>query len=119
MSDDGEEDEAVQDARRFGMDEEQISEIRAALGRSIGMAFRGVWPVNIPAVAAFCAAGSQWRTTLIVAGGAIVTRFLGLDYAGLRVALDALGIAVTPDLFAGLQVMEGAARNALNGEAHA
>jgi hypothetical protein len=34
----------------------------------------------------------------------------------MRVALDALGTVVTPDLFAGIQVMEGAARDALNGE---
>ncbi|OJU02874.1 MAG: hypothetical protein BGN87_06215 [Rhizobiales bacterium 65-79] len=67
-------------------------------------------------MAAFCAVGSQWRTTIVGAGGVLVTRVVGLDYAGMRVALDALGTVVTPDLFAGIQVMEGAARDALNGE---
>lgn len=106
----------MRDARRFGMDEAAIAELKAALGRPIAAGFRGVWPANVATVEAFCAAGSQWRTTLAVAGSGIRTRYIGLDYAGLKVALDAFGATITPDLFAGLQIMESAARDALNGE---
>jgi hypothetical protein len=99
------------------MDEDQIAEIKAALGRPVAAPdFRGVWPVNAPIVAAFCAVGSQWRTTLKILGGDFATRFIGLDYAGAKVALEALGVSITAELWSGLQVMEGAARDALNGD---
>ncbi|ODR93682.1 hypothetical protein AUC70_11705 [Methyloceanibacter stevinii] len=53
---------------------------------------------------------SQWRA---VAGyGGLL--FVGLDYQGVCAGLDAAGIELTPDLFAALQVMEGAAVEALN-----
>lgn len=71
-----------------------------------------VWPELAPAVEAFLAVATQWR---VVAGmaGLIVT---GLDYVGVRFGLRALGIRVTPELWADLQVMEIAARDALMGE---
>lgn len=40
--------------------------------------------------------------------------YLGLDYAGARAGLDAAGIDITPDLWAGLQTMEVAAIEELN-----
>ena len=39
----------------------------------------------------------------------------GLDYAGVEAGLRGNGIDATPDIWAGLRVMEAAARNALNG----
>lgn len=41
--------------------------------------------------------------------------FLGLDYAGARIGIEAAGIAITPELWAGLRIMERAAARALNG----
>ena len=70
----------------------------------------GVWPDNIPAVAAFLAVATQWR---MVAGDAGSTA-IGLDYAGARAGLDASGIAVTPDLWTGLRLVESGALSAMN-----
>lgn len=39
----------------------------------------------------------------------------GLDYAGVRVGLDAAGIEVTPDLWADLRAVEIGAMAELNG----
>jgi hypothetical protein len=41
--------------------------------------------------------------------------YLGLDYAGVRTAFDALAFDISPDLWRQLQVMEEAARDRLNG----
>lgn len=71
--------------------------------------YAGVWPENWPIVKAFFAVATQWR----VAGGMGLV-VLGLDYAGVRAGLDAAGIAVTPDLWAGLRIMEAEACAALN-----
>ena len=57
-----------------------------------------VLPCNWEVVLAFCALQSQWR---YAPSGAIT----GLDYAGCRVALSALGMNFKA-VFAGLQVME-------------
>jgi hypothetical protein len=71
----------------------------------------GVWPENRQAVEAFLACQTQWR----VLAGFKQVLFIGLDYAGARAALDALAIAITPDLWRDLQIMEAAAAHALNG----
>jgi hypothetical protein len=73
----------------------------------------GVFPVNVPVVTAFLFVASQWR----VASRGRRPFYVGLDYAAARAALDARRIAVTPELWDGLTVMEMAARDALNGEA--
>lgn len=58
---------------------------------------------------------TQWRTAQVPIGlGASTIHWLGLDYAAVRTALDALAIAVTPELWRALQIMEGEARAALN-----
>ncbi len=41
---------------------------------------------------------------------------VGLDYAGVKCGLDAAGIALTPELFFGLRIMEDEARAVLNEE---
>lgn len=43
--------------------------------------------------------------------------YIGFDYSAVRVGLKAMQIDITPKLWAGLLVMEQAARAALNGEA--
>lgn len=97
------------------MPEAEIGELAAHL--SAGSAgFRGVWPDNVAAVAAFLAVGTQWRTGIAMADGRIGPLWIGLDYAGCLSALDALGVTVTPALWRGLATMELAARAALNGE---
>jgi hypothetical protein len=78
--------------------------------------FAGVFAVNAGVVTAFTASASQWRTVLVATPAGLRTRFLGLDYAGVKVALEALQIRLTPDLWAGLASMEQAAAAALNGE---
>jgi hypothetical protein len=75
----------------------------------------GVWPHNVAAVTAFLAVSTQWRTALTAGEHGLRTIFVGLDYAAARAGLDGLGIAVTPELWARLVVIERAARDALNG----
>jgi hypothetical protein len=89
-------DEAAADAARFGLD---------ALPAAADDRF-GLWPVNRAAVEAFLAAASQWRTAGMM--------FVGLDYAGAAVAWAARKIELTADLMDRLQVVEAAARDALN-----
>jgi len=76
----------------------------------------GVWPDNWPVAAAFVAVQTQWRTGLVATGRGFRTAVLGLDYAGALAGLRAAGIEVSPELWAGLQVMERAAAAALNGD---
>jgi hypothetical protein len=56
-------------------------------------------PANWPALQVFLAAGSQWR--LGPAGG-----FIGLDYQGVEVAIQRLGLEATPEAWRGMQVIE-------------
>jgi len=95
------------------MDEAGLAALRLALGRGDGA---GVWPQNAAIVTAFLLVASQWRTGLRITDAGVRTVFIGLDYAAARAGLDALGVAVTPALFAGVMVMEMAAAKALNGE---
>ncbi len=70
-----------------------------------------MWPENAATVAAFLAAGSQWRAVAIAAGDTSRPFYLGLDYAGVKAALEALDIAITKALWCGIQIMEEAARD--------
>jgi hypothetical protein len=103
---------AIADARRLGWSEAAIADLRGRLGA----AGAGVWPQNSDAVSAFLAVATQWRTTLAPGPRGARLVWLGLDYAAAKVALDAVGIAVTAELWAALTIMELAARAALNGE---
>lgn len=98
------------------MAEADIEELKAVLlaGYTTG-AFNGVWPANRPAVDAFIAVASQWRTAMSVEEGRLKTMWIGLDYAGAAVAWTVRGIEMTAELLAGVQVMEMSARKALNG----
>lgn len=107
--------DAMADAKAWGASAEDLAGLARHLG--IGAGDIAVWPVNVAAVTAFCRVGTQWRTTTVMIDGVIVTRYIGLDYAGAGVALDAWGISLSADIMAGLSIMELAARDALNGEA--
>lgn len=108
------ESEAIADARRFGFDSRSIEAVEAVLRDRQATSFDGVFLANAPVVDAFLAGASQWRTALVAGERGFRTRFVGLDYGGLRIALDALQITVTPWLWSGVMVMETAAAAALN-----
>lgn len=75
----------------------------------------GVWAENAAAVSAFIAASSQWRVASI--GGGFVPAaliYIGLDYAGVRIGIEAAGITITPDMWSRVRIMEAAACAALN-----
>jgi hypothetical protein len=113
------------------MDPVSIANLCEAIGAvhdPIGEAeeFDGVWREHMPVVDAFLAVSSQWRTISVSAGGVItpmgggvaptVPLFVGLDYAAVKVGLDAERIEITPDLWRDLRIMEAAACAALNEE---
>jgi hypothetical protein len=71
---------------------------------------RGVWPQNVAAVRAFLAVCNQWRT---ISAGLAGPRVIGLDYGAARDGLALSGIEASPDLWAEVQVIEGAAMAAM------
>jgi hypothetical protein len=92
-----------------------MAELAAAIAEVRDDEFSGLWPENVAVVDAFLAVATQWRTAPIGGGMAPVgIVYVGLDYAAVRAGLDAAGIIITPELWAGLRVMEDAARTALN-----
>lgn len=100
---------------RFGMDAKSIAHLRAAMQIPTEDDETGIWPENSDTVAAFLAVSTQWRVVAIGGGfSAPALIYIGLDYAAVRVALDAEAIPVTPVLWRGLRVMESAACAALN-----
>jgi len=114
-SPEGQEPEAVADARRFGASEAELDAIRARLTpRAPTDGYAGIWRENLPVVKAFAAAGTQWRTAPIFDGRGARVIFIGLDYAGARTAMELSGIEITADLWRGVQVMEAAALAELN-----
>ncbi|MFH0299825.1 DUF1799 domain-containing protein [Bradyrhizobium sp. 31Argb] len=75
----------------------------------------GVWPEHVAIVQAFLAVCTQWRTAPAGGGFApMMPIWIGLDYSAVRVGLEAEGIAITPELWRGLRVMEDEATDALN-----
>lgn len=106
----------IADARRWELPPDEIEALRALLSAGqAGHGFSGVWPHNRVAVAAFLAGASQWRTALGVTERGLRTLWIGLDYAGVKVALEPRGIVLDAATMAGLQAMEAAARDVLNG----
>lgn len=111
------------------MDAASLANLREALGAAQALGgedgeYEGLWREHVPVVDAFLAVCRQWRTVPAGGGGVIspmggaiapvVPLFIGLDYAAVRVGLDAELIEVTPDLWRGLRVMEDAACAELN-----
>lgn len=106
-------DDALADARRWGLDDEEIAAVTAALGRSGN---ERLWVQHVAAFAALCAAGTQWRRRLVATADGVRELVAGLDYAGVKVAIDAVGIALTAEDWRQLRVLETEAVRALNGE---
>jgi hypothetical protein len=97
------------------MDEAAIAALTAKLSPPADS--DGVWPEHVAAVTAFLSAQTQWRTAVRwLPSGVAGTWWIGLDYAGARVAIEAAGIAITPALWARLATIEHAAIAALNAE---
>jgi hypothetical protein len=75
-------------------------------------------------VQAFLCVSTQWRMSSAggggvagMGGGAVLPirpLWIGLDYAAVRVALEAEGIAITTELWRGLRIMEDEACATLN-----
>lgn len=106
----------MRDARRFGLDQASIEALKRRLDGASDEGQGGLWPHNAETVAAFLACQTQWR--VVALSGAFAPArllFVGLDYTAARAGIEAAGLALTPEIFAGLQVMEAAAREALNG----
>ena len=99
------------------MDDAGIAALPAMLSGRRAAGFIGVWPDNRPAVDAFLAAASQWRTAMALEGGRLRTLWIGLDYAGAAAAWSLCGLAVSATTFASIQALEVTARSCLNGEA--
>ena len=77
-----------------------------------------VWAENWETVEAFLAVSTQWRLTPYGGGmGPMLIYWAGLDYTAARAGLEGEGFVITPELWRGLRIMEGAARRVLNGEA--
>lgn len=72
-----------------------------------------MWRRNWSVALAFFSVSTQWRAIARGLDGTIY--WMGLDYAAVRAGLDAADIKITPSLWAGIQIMERAARDALNG----
>lgn len=110
------------DARLFGMDAQSLANLEAALKTGRIEEYSGLWPEHVAIVEAFLSVASQWRVAPLssgassIAGGFTNSRliFVGLDYSAVKIALDAEGIAITRELWAGLRTMEFAAIAALN-----
>jgi hypothetical protein len=104
--------EIVRDARLAGMDEGSLKALLADLDEGTD---DGIWPAHVEIVRAFCAVGTQWRLTLRPDGFGVRAFWLGLDYTAVKVALEALGVTITRELWQGLTTMEQAAAAAMNG----
>lgn len=76
-----------------------------------------LWAMHRRAFDALRAAGTQWRTRLMVTDQGLRELVIGLDYAGVGVALDMLGLQLTPNEWAQLRVLERAAAASFNGSA--
>jgi hypothetical protein len=86
-----------------------------ALALGGGRSDAGVWADNVAIVEAFLGVTTQWRA-MPLGGGFVAARivYLGLDYAAATAGLAAAGITVTPELWAGVRIMEAAACARLN-----
>lgn len=71
-----------------------------------------VWPHNMSIVIAFLAVSTQWHLVALGTGGVY---WQGLDYARVTAGLDRAGIALTPEQWSGLRLMERAAAAERNG----
>lgn len=94
------------------MDDASIDRLAADLVEGDGT--DGLLVENQQIVEAFLICQTQWRVTTVSAGFSARPIYLGFDYASCRVALEAMGVAIDRELWAGLMLMEHEAANALN-----
>lgn len=95
----------MQELETWGAPEEMIEE--AQENKEAETDLFPVHPENWPTVELFMQVQTQWRVGAM--GG-----ILGLDYVAIDVFVKYLRLEVSPDTFAGLQVMERAAVPLLN-----
>jgi hypothetical protein len=96
----------LEDMRRFGFDETEIAKARAELSPQVVDPIFQIHPDNVAAVKMLIAASTQWRTVpLSTMQKAIFVR-TGLDYAAVEVTGRMTGLALTPDDFGRLRVLE-------------
>ena len=103
------------EARALGLDEAALAQLRARLATQPD-AEDGVWHEHAVAVGLFASVSTQWRTCTFGGGmaGARVL-WIGLDYAALKMIADMEDVALVPELFEQLRIMEAAAAALLNG----
>jgi hypothetical protein len=93
--------------RAMGASPEELAQWAARAERNAKESGFPVLPENLDAVRLFCAASTQWRRAGM--GGVP----LGLEYPGLEAASRMMGVAMTPELFESVRVMEFAALEVL------
>ncbi len=99
--------DAAADARLLGV---PAAAVDAMLAERTEIA---VWPANMPVLEAFLTVSSQWRTVPLQDGR---IHYIALDHGACRASLDLSGIVVSADVWAGVRVMEAAAKRVLNGQ---
>lgn len=67
-----------------------------------------VWPENWAALQAFLSVQSQWAVGM--------SGPTGLDYVRVKAGLEMAGVAITPELFAQLRLLERGALDAMSGK---
>lgn len=103
------EEDAMSDARAFGMDVSVLAE-HLALAQSVVLdGWDGIFECNRAALSAFIAACNQWRT--FSAG------FIGLDYSAADIAWRRMDLELSGDDFVAFQQIEAEAVRLLNGGA--
>ncbi|MFZ5749912.1 MAG: DUF1799 domain-containing protein [Pseudomonadota bacterium] len=70
----------------------------------------GLWAEHLAAARAFLAVCTQWR----VAGGGFGMAVIGLDYTAVRIGLRAERIALDPDGWRQMRLIEAGALDAMN-----
>ncbi len=79
------------------------------------MAELEVWEEHLPAVAAWTVVSKQWRTIAIGGGlGPGRVRWVGLDAAGARAALEMAGVTLAPGDWGRLETIAAGAAEELN-----
>jgi hypothetical protein len=95
-------DGALSDAAALGLDLSEADLVRPA-------AEAGIWAWLRPAIEAFAAVSTQWRTASL--DGAVIRT--GLDYGALRAAWELAGIEATATLFEDVRAIEAGALEAM------
>lgn len=87
-----------------------MAELQASVDQE--EALFGIWPENWDIVNAFLAVSTQWRAVPLADHRVY---FMGLDYTAVQAGFAWSQIALDPEQWAGLRLMERAARDAMNG----